>query len=90
MPKLKFNAATKSKAVLEVLRERKTANEIAKDFAVHPTQLSTWKTQALANFPSLFESPADKTSKDQLELVDELYRQIGQIQVELSFLKKKL
>jgi putative transposase len=90
VPKLRFTSTTKAKAVVEVLKEQKTANEIAKQFGVHPAQLSTWKSHALQLLPTLFDKSAGETSHKQQELVDELYRQIGQLQVQLTFLKKKL
>jgi transposase-like protein len=90
MPRIKFTSTTKAKAVIEVLREQRTANEIAKQFGVHPVQLSTWKTHALKLFPSLFDLPANDAATKQQVLVDELYRQIGELQVQLTFLKKKL
>jgi transposase-like protein len=90
VPKIKFTATTKAKAVLEVLKERKTANEVAKNFGVHPTQLSTWKTHAVQLLPTLFDKSAPDAADKQQALVDELYRQIGQLQVQLTFLKKKL
>jgi transposase-like protein len=90
VPRIKFTSTTKAKAVVEVLREQRTANQIAKQFGVHPVQLSTWKTHALRLLPSLFDRPLSESSDKQQVLVDELYRQIGELQVQLSFLKKKL
>lgn len=90
MPKKKYNAELKAKAVLEVLKERRTANEIALQFAVHPTMLSLWKKQLVDGLPGFFAEPTSKRSdtKDR-ELQDRLYQQIGQLQVELEWLKKK-
>jgi transposase len=90
LPNIKFSAATKARAVLEVLREQKTANEIAKAFNVHPTQLSAWKSHVLKTLSTLFDTRPGESSKKQTELVDELHRQIGELQVQLTFLKKKL
>jgi transposase-like protein len=90
MPKVKFTAATKARAVLEVIREQKTANEIAKKYGVHPTQLSAWKSHVLSSLPTFFDkSPGESTHKQQA-LIDELHRQIGEFQVQLTFLKKRL
>lgn len=90
MPKKKYTAELKAKAVLEVLKERRTANEIAQQFAVHPTMLSLWKKLLVDGLPGFFAEPASKRSdtKDR-ELQDRLYQQIGQLQVELEWLKKK-
>jgi len=48
-----------------------------------------WKKQLLESIPDLFTDRRKKKDKDNEELVDELYRQIGQLKVELDWLKKK-
>jgi transposase len=90
MAKVKFPATTKAKAVLEVLREQKTANEIAKQYGVHPTQLSSWKSHVLSNLPTLFERSQGESIQKHQSTVDELHRQIGELQVQVTFLKKRL
>ena len=90
MPKKKYTPDLKAKAVLEVLKERKTANEIAQQFAVHPSMLSIWKKLLVDGLPAFFAEPASKrTDTKDRELLDRLYQQIGQLQVELDWLKKK-
>lgn len=90
MPRKRYTPEVKAKAVLEVLRERKSANEIAKQFEVHPTMLSTWKKQLVEGLPAFFEDPSVKgAGAPDTTLIDKLYQQIGQLQVELDWLKKK-
>lgn len=91
MSRKKYTAEVKAKAVLEVLKERKTANEIAKQFAVHPTMLSTWKKLLVDQLPAFFADPSSRRSAapPDTALTDKLYQQIGQLQVELEWLKKK-
>jgi transposase-like protein len=55
------------KAVLEVLKERKTANEIAKQFEVHPTMLSTWKKLLVDQLPAFFADPSSRRSTERGE-----------------------
>jgi transposase-like protein len=84
-----YQADFKAKVALEAVRGRLTINEISKEFKVHPNQISKWKKQFLDNLPQIFDnSKADKTS-DNNELVNQLYQQIGQMKVELDWLKKK-
>ena len=86
----KHSVETKSKAVIEVLRERKTANEVAGEFGVHPAQLSTWKKTVLEGIPSLFACKGDSPkSKNEETIKAQLYQQIGRLQMELEWLKKK-
>jgi len=90
MPRKKYTPEVKTKAILEVLKERKTANEIAKQFNVHPSMLSTWKKLVLEQLPTFFADPSTRhSSPPDTALTDRLYQQIGQLQVELEWLKKK-
>lgn len=87
-----FSGAEKAKIVLEALKERQTLTEIAQKFEVHPVQVSSWKKEAQEHLSDLFSDKRsrDKEHEDQLQLVEQLYQQIGQLQVELNWLKKKV
>jgi len=86
----KFSKEFKAKVVLEALKERETLESLAKKYELQPAQISLWKSQAMSNFSTLF-STGDK-SKDQDKDVDvqQLYAQIGKLQIQNEFLKKKL
>jgi len=58
-------------------------------FGVHPNQICKWKKQLLESLPDLFTDRRKKKDRDSEELIEELYRQIGQLKVELDWLKKK-
>ena len=49
-----------------------------------------WKKQLLEELPSIFSDKRAKTEKEKEDLEAELYRQIGQLKVELEWLKKNL
>jgi transposase len=87
-----FSGAEKAKIVLEALKERQTLSEIAQKYEVHPVQVSTWKKEAQEHLGELFSDKRsrDKEQEEQSQLVDRLYQQIGQLQVELNWLKKKI
>jgi transposase len=87
-----FSGAEKAKIVLEALKERQTLSEIAQKFEVHPVQVSSWKKEAQEHLGELFSDKwsRDKEQEAQTELVERLYQQIGQLQVELNWLKKKI
>lgn len=87
--KKKFNPAFKAKVALEALKGQKTVAELARIYEVHPNQIGQWKKQIQAEMPKVFNGKRDREEKDQAELVEELYRQIGQLKVELDWLKKK-
>jgi transposase-like protein len=78
----------KLKAVLSVLKQDKTSNELAGELGVHPAQLSEWKKHFLENGSGVFDKPRKK-SKEKAEEQSELYEQIGRLKMELEWLKKK-
>jgi transposase len=81
--------AFKAKVALEALKEDKTAAELAGEYQVHPGQIRQWKQIAKEGLVGLFNGRKKKEDKDKAELVQELYQQIGQLKVELDWLKKK-
>jgi len=85
----KFNPAFKAKVALEALKGQKTLAELAQIYEVHPNQIGQWKKQVQVELPKVFNGKRDRETRDQAELVEELYRQIGQQKVELDWLKKK-
>lgn len=79
----------KAKAALEAIRGQRALNEIASSYGVHPNQLGQWKKQVLESLPEIFSNGRARSQKDEATLRDRLYQQIGQLQVELDWLKKK-
>ena len=88
----RYTSEKKAKIVLEVLQGERTIAEIASEYEIHPTQLHKWKVEALDNFPSLFTRGASETEKLRRQYTkekEELTQQIGQLSIELNWLKKK-
>lgn len=79
----------KARAAVEAIRGVRTVNEIASNYEVHPTLITRWKKQALAELPTLFSRKRDDVAKTEAELKARLYQEIGQLKVELDWLKKK-
>ena len=79
----------KAKVAVEAIKAHKTATQIAQMFGVHPTQVGGWKKQALAGLPDVFGNGREQMRQQSDLDKDELYKQIGQMKVELDFLKKK-
>jgi transposase-like protein len=86
----RYSAELKAKVALEAIRGQKTANEIASEYEVHPTQIAQWKKQALEELPDIFSSQHSKKEKEGEALTDALYQEIGQLKYELDWLKKKV
>ncbi len=82
-------AAFKAKVALEAIRGERTINELAGLYQVHPNQIGIWKKQVLERLPDIFSDGRRKTQILDEELKGRLYQEIGQLKVELDFLKKK-
>jgi transposase-like protein len=83
------NGAFKAKVALEAVKGAKTLAQLSSEFGLHANQIGQWRKQLLNELPSLFSNRRTKQDNDHEELVSELYRQIGQLKVELDWLKKK-
>jgi transposase-like protein len=66
----------------------KTVGQIAREYQVHPVQVTQWKGIIRDHLPELFES-AQAASQDQEQLIAQLHEKIGQLSVEVDWLKKK-
>jgi transposase-like protein len=89
MQRKKHSADFKAKIAIEAIKGMKTINEIASEAEVHPTQVTLWKKQLLEEIPSLFASSRNQKQKNDEDLTAALYQQIGQLKVELDWIKKK-
>ncbi len=84
-----FSGAFKAKVALNAIKGEKTLSELASLHEVHPNQIRQWKKKVMDELPNLFSCKREKADQDQEALIDELYKQIGQLKVELDWLKKK-
>jgi transposase len=83
------DSAFKARVALEAIKGVKTMAEIASTYKVHPTQINRWRKIALEGMKESFTDPKDKGAREAEEIQDELYKEIGQLKVELDWLKKK-
>ena len=84
----RYAAAFKAKVGLEALKGLKTVGQIAREYQVHPVQVTQWKGVIRDHLPELFESP-QAASEDREQLIAQLHEKIGQLSVEVDWLKKK-
>lgn len=83
----KFSADFKAKVALEAIKNHKTLAQLSEQFEVNPITISKWKAEFLENAASVFSAQPVQKLEDSVQ-VERLYAQIGQLKVELDFLKK--
>jgi transposase len=83
------SAAFKAQVALAALKGDKTANELASRHGIHPTLIHAWKKQLLAGAQDLFSNGSKAAAADHEALQAQLYEQIGRLQMELDWVKKK-
>ena len=89
MQRKQYSGDFKAKVALEAIKGLKTLNELASQYEVHPNQITQWKKQVLDEVPQIFSTRRAQAQKETEELTASLYQQIGQLQVELDWMKKK-
>ena len=83
-------AAFKTKVALDAIKEVKTLAELSSAYGVHTSQVRRWKETAINSLTTCFSEVQRIREQNQEELIQNLYQQIGQLKVELDWLKKKL
>lgn len=86
----KFSNEFRAKVALAALKGDKTMAELASEFEVHPTQVSAWRNDLKDRAADVFAGSAGKNTQEYKDQIEELYKDIGRIQVENNWLKKKL
>ncbi|WP_149914426.1 transposase [Sphingobacterium cavernae] len=84
----KFSASFKAKVAIEAIKERETIHELASKYEVQASQINTWKREFLDNAEAAFTSEKPSWKDDSKE--KELYSKIGELQIQVDFLKKVL
>src|SRR5690348_5899471 len=79
----------KAKISVEAIKAQKTIAELAQLYHVNPNLIAKWKQQALAGLPEILRQPRNGNSSVSEAEKDELFKQIGQLKVELEWLKKR-
>lgn len=84
----RHSAEFKAKVALEAVKGLKTSSELAREYQVHPTQISQWKRQLLDTLPEVFRTGKATQQAASETLTAPLYEEIGRLKMELDWLKK--
>ncbi len=84
-----FDTEFMAKVALEAIKEEKTIAELSSQYEVHRTQITRWRKRVLEGLAGIFQGKEGKAVEEKAKVIDELYRQIGQLKVENEWLKKK-
>jgi transposase-like protein len=81
----------KGRIVLEMLREEMTVSQISAKYGINQSVLNKWRNTLLEGASSLFADPRKKSPAESQKdaTIEDLYRQVGKLSLQLEWLKKK-
>ncbi len=89
MGRKKHSKEFKARIALDAIKGQKTMSELASEYGIHGNQISRWKKQLLDASPDIFIRGKDKEAEKKEVERDRLYKKVGQLQIEVDWLKKK-
>ena len=84
-----YSADLKAKVALEAIKGQRTIQEIGSHYGIHPNMVMNWKKQLLDGAAEIFSTGRANAGEADEQLKAELYQQIGKLQVDVDWLKKK-
>jgi transposase-like protein len=85
-----YDPKFRAKVALEAIKGNMTLGEITKQYKLHHSVVIRWKNEMLEKLPLLFLKEKDTTLEKTLNENEELYKEIGKLEMEVKYLKKKL
>ena len=87
--KKKYGKEFKARVALEAIKGEKTIAQISSEYEVHSNMVTKWKKQLKENVANIFIRKNEQ-EPDAERKIDNLYKEIGRMQVENAWLKKNL
>lgn len=84
-----YSGAFKARVGLEALMGIKTTAQLAREHGVHPLLIGQWKATIRERLPEVFERERPATNDESERVIAQLHQKIGQLTVDLDWLKKK-
>ncbi|MDQ6961634.1 MAG: transposase [Mariprofundaceae bacterium] len=88
MARKQYNKQEKSRIAIEAIKGQKIVSELSSEYGVHSTQINKWKKQLLDGAVDVFSKKVDNSEQPHVDECDRLYKKVGQLQVEVDWLKK--
>jgi transposase len=89
MGRKKYSKELKARIALDAIKGQKTIAELASEYGVHANQISLWKKQLLDAAPTAFRNGKDSDAEQKKIERDHLYKKVGQLEIEVDWLKKR-
>jgi len=89
MKRKRYTNEFRAKVALDAVKSQKTVSELASEYGVHASQINDWKKRLLDALPGVFNGRQQRQEEAHEAEKDRLYQQIGKLQVEVDWLKKK-
>lgn len=91
----RYTAEFKTKIVIEALKADKTLAEIASEYEISVKNIQNWKKTFLENSETVFkkaqtEKQHQEELKEKEKMIDELYKEVGSLTVQVNWAKKKV
>lgn len=83
------NAVFKQKVAIAAIQQELSQSQISAKYEVHTSQINRWKKEALESIAEGFKNKREKQAKEDKQIIEELYKQVGRLNMELAWLKKK-
>lgn len=89
MKRKRYTNEFRAKVALDAVKSQKTVSELTSEYGVHASQINDWKKRLLDALPGVFNGKQQRQEEAHEAEKDRLYQQIGKLQVEVDWLKKK-
>ena len=84
----KYTPKQKASIALAALKGEKIS-KLSSNYQIHPNQINRWKNTVEDGIENIFTDKRRKENKSKDKMIGELYKLIGQREMEISWLKKK-